>query len=80
MVTALEGGFLEDPALRFALNARPVASQGSAAAGVLQKRESQHFAKIAGIKGKNQEEASAAAGETRPRWGQMRVSKGAKSS
>jgi len=28
---------LEDPALRFALNARPPASQGFATAGVLQK-------------------------------------------
>jgi len=29
--------FLESPGLRFALNARPTASQGFAAAGTLQK-------------------------------------------
>jgi hypothetical protein len=36
---ALPGGldFLEEPALRFALNARPTASQGFAAGGLLQK-------------------------------------------
>ena len=32
-----DGGCLEDPALRFALTARPPASQGYAAAGALQK-------------------------------------------
>jgi len=35
--------FLEDPGLRFALNARPAASQGFAPAGAFQEHESAIF-------------------------------------
>ena len=64
---------MEGPGLRFALNARPTASQGFAAAGTLQETIREW------IQEEDQEEASARADGTKARWGQMRASKGAKS-
>jgi hypothetical protein len=74
--------FLEDPGLRFALNARPTASQGFAPAGAFQKHERVIFRKDRASEfiSKRIKKTSARAGGNKTRWGQIRASKGAKSS
>ena len=51
-MTARRADFLEEPSLRFALSARPTASQGFAAAGSSKKSQRWHFGKIRSVSNK----------------------------